>query len=337
MAAIKNVGEGAVENIINEREENGPYKDLYDFVERVDLRSVNRKTFEALAQAGGFDCFKEVKNRSQFFEKNEAGETLIEALLKYGNLYKNDVASNQNTLFGSMTEEVEISKPPIFPAEPWSNLEQLNREKELVGIYLSAHPLDEFKIEISNFCNTTLGDLNDLSKLEGKEVSVGGIVTAVRSGMTKTNKPFGGFTIEDYSGTYEAMFFGKDYMEFKNYCTEGYSLFVKGKVQRRKWGKEEVKPLEFSVVSVQMLGDLREKLLNSVSLKLSIVNITQEIITELYNKIEENKGNALLKFLIFDPEKKIWVQMFSRSHRVEVTNEFIDYLENHPLIEYKLE
>ena len=337
MAAIKNVGEGAVENIITEREENGPYKGIYDFVERVDLRAVNRKTFEALAQAGAFDLFKEVSHRAQFFETNDSGETFIESILRYGNLFKNDITSNQNTLFGAMNEDVEISKPAILQAESWGNLEKLNREKELVGIYLSSHPLDEYKIEMRNFCNSAVADLNDLNSIEGKEVSLGGIVTAVRSGITKNNKPFGGFTIEDYSGSYEFMFFGKDYLEFKNYCTEGYTLYIKGRVQRRTWGKEVEKPLEYKVNSVQMLGDLRESLLKSISIKLPIDTIDEKMIAELRGKIEENEGKAILKFLIFDPEKKIWVQMFSRSHRVDVSNDLIDYLENNPVFEYKLE
>ncbi len=337
MAAIKNVGEGAVENIINEREANGSYKDIYDFVERVELRSVNRKTFEALAQAGAFDLFHEVEHRSQFFELNDSRETFIESILRYGNLYKNDLNNNQNTLFGAMDEDVEISKPPILQAEPWGNLEKLNRERELVGIYLSSHPLDEYKIEINSFCNGVLADLNDLNKLKGKDFSVGGIVTAVRSGMTKNNKPFGGFTIEDYSGSHELMFFGKDYLEYKNYCTEGYTLFVKGKVQERLWGKEEVKPLEFKVTSIQMLGDLRENLLKSISIKLPIGSIDESLIKDLLAKVEANEGKAILKFLIFDPVKKIWVQMFSRLYRIDVTNDFIDYLENHPVFEYKLD
>jgi DNA polymerase-3 subunit alpha len=337
MAAIKNVGEGAVENIIVEREKNGPYTDIFSFVERVDLRAVNRKTFEALAQAGAFDEFKEITYRSQFFETNESGETFIESILKYGSLYKNDVANNQNTLFGSMTDEVAITKPAILDSIPWSNLEQLNREKELVGIYLSAHPLDNYKVEIDNFCNATLAELNDLQKLKGKDVSFGGIVTAVRSGMTKNSKPYGGFTVEDYSGSFEIMFFGNDYMDYKNYCTVGYSLFLKGKVQERSWGKEEEKPLEFKVNSIQMLGDLREKLLKSIAIKIPVSEISDNLIQGLMSKIEESKGNAMLKFLVFDPEKKIHIQMFSRSHRVEVTNELLEYLDNHPLFEYKLE
>ncbi len=337
MAAIKNVGEAAVENIIKEREKNGSYKNYYDFIERVDLKSANKKTFESLAQGGAFDSFKEIPNRSQYFELNDNGETFIESSLKYGGLYKNDVANNQNTLFGSMSEEIAITKPPVLESEPWSNLEQLNREKELVGIYLSAHPLDNYKIEIDNFCNCTLSELNDFSKLNGREISVGGIVTAVRNSFTKNNKPYGGFTIEDYSGSYELIFFGRDYVEFKKHCTVGYLLFVKGKVQERTWGKDNERPLEFKVNSIQMLNELREKMLNSISIKIPIAELNEQLINELLSKAEESEGNTLLKFLIFDPEKKLYIQMFSRSHRVEITNELIDYFENYPLFEYKLE
>ena len=338
MAAIKNVGEAAVENIIEEREKGGAYKNIYDFVERVDLRSVNKKTWESLAQAGAFDEFKEVEYRSEYFEIGETGETFIETLLKYGNLFQNDKSSSENTLFGAMTDQIAISKPPIIKAESWSNLEQLNREKELVGIYLSAHPLDTYTIEINSFCNAKIDELNDLEKLRDKEVSIGGIVTSVRSSITKTGNPFGGFTIEDYSGTYEAIFFGKDYLEFKSFCTSGYSIYLKGKVQERRWGKEEIKPLEFKVGSIQMLGDLREKMLKSLSVKLPIDRLTEELVEEFKNEVSKHEGSTLLRFLIYDPEKtNIHVQMFSRTMRVDVTNELIYYLENHPLFEYKLE
>jgi len=336
LAAIKNVGEGAVENIINERSK-GPFKSIFDFVERVDLRTVNRKTFEALAQAGGFDSFKEIEHRSQYFETNDSGESFIESLLKYGAMYKNDLTSNQNTLFGAITSQVAITKPAILKAEPWGNLEQLNREKELVGIYLSAHPLDEYRIEIKSFCNTELVDLSDLTKLEGKDISIGGIVTDVRMATSKAGKPFGGFTMEDYSGSYQFTFFGKDFMEFKNFCTKGYSLFVKGKVQERGWGNNSAKELEIKVNSVQMLTEIREKMLKSVSIKIPIIGLTEDLIAELLGKMEENKGNTLLKFIVYDQEKKLWVQLFSRTHRVEVSNQLIEYLDNHPLIEYKLE
>ena len=263
--------------------------------------------------------------------------------MKYGNLFQNDKSSNENTLFGAMTDQIEVSKPPILKAESWSNLDQLNREKELVGIYLSAHPLDTYTIEINSFCNTKIDELNTLGDLEDKDVSIGGIVTAVRTGITKTGNPFGGFTIEDYTGTYEAMFFGKDYLDYKSFCTEGYSLYVRGKVQQRRWGKEEVKPLEFSIKSIQMLGDLREKMLKSISIKIPLDRITEELVIDLNNEVSKYEGNTMLKFLIYDIEKNIdtgkpvYVEMFSRTFRVDVTNDLIDYLENHSVFEYKLE
>ena len=339
MAAIKNVGEGAVENIIKERELNGAYKDIYDFVEKVDLRSVNRKTFESLAQAGGFDLFKEIKYRSQFFAKNDAGDTFIETILKYGTLYKSDITNTQNTLFGTM-DSIDISKPPILDSEPWGKLEQLNKEKELVGIYLSAHPLDDYKIELKNFCNITVEHLNNLDVLEGKGVSVGGIITATRSGIGKNNKPFGGFTLEDYTGTYEFMFFGEQYINYQKYFTVGYFLFIKGCVERRKWGKkDEERPIVLNITKIEMLNELREKLLKSIAIKIPLNELSEELINEFEQVTLENQGNTLLKFLIYDNqiEKPIYVQMFSRSHKIEVTNKFIDYLDNHPILDYKIQ
>lgn len=336
MAAIKNVGEGAVENIITEREQNGPYKDIYDFVERVDLRSVNRKNLESLAQAGAFDAFDEVNHRAQFFVPSDNGETFIESLLKYGNQVKADKANTTSTLFDGIVENIDIAKPPVPKAEPWGNLETLNREKELVGIYLSAHPLDEYKIEINNFCTGSVEELNDLNAISGKELSLGGIVTGVRSGMTKNSKPFGGLTLGDYSGTYEFMFFGKDYIDFKNYCTEGYPLFIKGRVQPKQWG-DEPRPLEFKVTSIQMLNDLRATMLKGLAITVPIDAVDDKLITELKNQLENNKGNTLLKFIIFDPEKNISLKMFSRSYSIDVTNEFINFLDNYPCVQYKLE
>ncbi|MDA3891449.1 MAG: DNA polymerase III subunit alpha [Salinivirgaceae bacterium] len=338
MAAIKNVGEGAVENIIEERETNGPYKDVWDFVERVDLRAVNRRAAESLAQAGGFDGFDEVEFRSQFFEKNENNETFIDSLLKYGNLIKSDKEQNQTSLFANIADEVEVARPKLLSCEPWSNLEQLNREKELVGIYLSAHPLDTFRLEIDNFCNTTLSEFSDMASIEGKEVTLGAIVTGVRSAMTKTGKPFGGFTLEDDTGTYETVFFGKDYLQFKNYCTEGYSLYLKGKIQKGWRGDE----LEFKISSIEMLVDVREKLIKGVTMKISVNDITQKFINDLLAKAEENKGNALLKFIIFDPKqnedgKTTWMQMFSRTHTVDINNDLLNFIESQPGVEYKLE
>ena len=185
------------------------------------------------------------------------------------------------SLTADIEGDIEVATPPVPRAEPWSNIEQLNREKELVGIYLSAHPLDDYRIEIDKFCKTTTNDLQDLEPLREKEIAMAGIVTATRDGMTKTGNPMGGFTIEDYSGSQEFMFFGKDYMKFKNYCTQGYSLFVRGRVEEKKWGKEEPKPLVINVTSVEMLGDLREKI-KGITLRVAVITSYSIHYTKLY-------------------------------------------------------
>ncbi len=336
MAAIKGVGEAAVENIIRVREEGGEYQSIYDFMERVDLRTVNKKTIESLAQSGGFDGFKEINTRSQFFEKNEVGETFIDQLVKYGNQMKADKASTSLSLFDSLGEDIEVAKPNIPKAEPWSTIEELNAEKELVGIYLSAHPLDDYKLEITKYCKSTTADLLDLEDKNGQEISLGGIVTGVRSGMTKTNRPFGGITLEDYAGTTELMFFGKDYLNFKNYCTIGYTLFIKGLVKEKGWGNNPNEK-QFNVNTIEMLGDLRERI-KGITLKVGIHDITDHMMDELLSKIEANKGESYMKFLVFDPKNtKVWIRLLSRIQRVGITNEFIHYLDNHPFLEYQLE
>lgn len=337
MAAIKNVGEAAVENIINERKNNGNYKNIYDFVERVDLKAVNKKTLESLAESGAFDTFPEIKCRSQYFEKNSpTNETFIEVLLKYGASFKEDKQSSQATLFDMSTEEFAITKPPIPVADPWSTLEKLNREKELVGIYLSAHPLDEFKIELDNFCNTNLKLLENLEDLKNKELNLGGIITNVKSGISRTGKQFGGFTLEDYTGTHEFIFFGKDYLKYKEFFIEGLSLFIKGKVQQKLWAKEEIKPLEFKILDLYLLKDTKEKLLKSISVTVDIETINTQQIIELEKTVRKHKGKIPFNVVIYDKEKDIYLDMLSRTYRVDVNREMIIFLEQSNTFSFKL-
>ncbi len=342
MAAIKNVGEGAVEKIVDERKAKGEFKGIFDFVERVDLNTVNKKNLEALAQAGAFDSFPEIQHRGQLFEVNDKGETVIEELIKYAGLFKNDIANNQNTLFGSMSQEIAVTKPAIPQCEPWSNLEKLNKEKELIGIYLSAHPLDTFKFEIDRFCNCKVDELNDLQKFVGfpdkkkREVAFAGIVTATRHAITKSNKPFGIITIEDYSGSYELAFFGNDYLNFKSFFTQGYFLYLKGKVKQREWGKEEIKPLEVRISSIQMLPDLRDKLINNIIVSVPIESLTDNLVNELLDNVKKHEGEKTLKINLTETEKNISLKMFSRDYRVDISNELIKYFEDHPIFNYEL-
>ncbi len=328
MAAIKGVGEAAVEHIIAEREKNGHYKDVYDFVERVNLSTVNKKNIENMVMAGCFDSFSEIK-RYQFFGKDNEGLTFIDQLVRYGNLVKNQ--SNSNTLFGNDSSYQEAQKKPdILPGDEWPPLERLNREKELIGVYLSSHPLDDFKLEIDNFAKYSLSDLQDLPALENKQVSVAGLVTEVKNLMTKTGRPFGAVTIEDYTDSHRFMLFGKDYEDFRNYLFDGYSLLVKGTVQENPW-KKDVRELEFKIRSITLLANVREELVKNISLKMDASEVTEDVVEKIHEQALKSKGKAHLSFQISDQSEGMSIEMFSRNTMVNVSNEFLEFLEKNSI------
>ncbi len=332
MAAIKGVGEAAVEQIINEREANGPFKDIFNFAERVSLQSVNKKNFEALAIAGAFDSFEGTK-RSQFFESVNGNGSFIEELIKYANKLKGEVDLSQQSLFGG-ANKIEIKKPDIPVCAEWDMIEKLNREKELIGIYLSAHPLDDYKLEIQSYCNCNLSELDDLKSLFGKELKIAGIVTAIENRTTKTGNPFGSITIEDYTDSHKITFFGNDYLDQKKYFTVGYQLVIKGKVQYR-FNKPDG-DLEFKPSNINMLSEIKDKVFNSIAIKIQVDQLSDKLISEVQELAESNKGNAMLKFLIYEPNTKVWVQMFSRTHKVNISKELVNYLDQKPELEYKI-
>ena len=332
MAAIKGVGEAAVEQIIQERESNGPFKDIFNFAERVNLHTVNKKNLEALAIAGAFDSFEGCK-RSQFFASVNNNGPFIEELIKYANKLKGEVDLSQQSLFGGVNS-IEIKKPDLPVCEEWDMIEKLNREKELIGIYLSAHPLDDYKLEIQSYCNCNLSELHDLKSLLGKELKVAGIVTAVDNRTTKTGNPYGTITIEDYTDSHKITFFGNDYLDQKKYFTTGYQLVIKGKVQYR-FNKPDG-DLEFKPSNINMLSEIKDKVFNSIAIKIPVENLSDKLISEVQELAESNKGNALLKFLIYDSTAKVWVQMFSRTHKVNISKELVSCLDKKPELEYKI-
>ncbi|TAJ14654.1 DNA polymerase III subunit alpha [Marinilabiliaceae bacterium JC017] len=329
MAGIKGVGEGAVEIIIKEREKNGPFKDVFDFVERLPLTTVNKKNLEALAYAGAFDSLGDF-HRAQFFASLPNEDTnFIENIIRYGNRYQVDKASAQNSLFGAVGSDIEIKKPDLPQCEAYSNIEKLNKEKECIGIYLSAHPLDDYKLELKHFVKGEIKQLNDLEHLKGRDISVGGMVVNVRKGTTKKGNPFGIITLEDYSGSYEFAFFGTDYTDYLGYLEEGFFLMIKGKIQPKRYNQEE---LEFKVHHISFLADLREKLVNGITLKIPLSALSQELVTELANLALANEGNVVLRFQIIDPETKSQIQLLSRSVKISLTDELVQYLDQHPEI-----
>jgi len=331
LGAIKGVGESAVLQLINEREENGIYKSIYDLVERVNLNSLNKKNLEAMAVAGAFDCFSDI-TRAQYFSTDTRGISFIESLIRYGNNAKAVKNSSQQTLFGG-SGGFDIIKPEAAQCPDWPKLEKLNREKEVIGIYLSSHPLDDFRLEINTFTTATLADLQNLSEWNERDVVVAGMVTDIKTGMGKNMKPYGSFTLQDYSDSFRFMLFDKEYLENSKFFTVGYYLLVKGRVQKRKYKDDE---LEFHIKTINLLSSVKDELIKSVTLKIHPENINREMISELLELIKNNAGETEIKFLFYDPEDKISLSMFSRSLRVRLNNELISFLDDYPGLEYKV-
>ena len=331
LGAIKGVGESAVLQLIEEREKNGLYSDMYDLVERVNLNALNKKNLEAMAVAGAFDCFSSI-NRSQYFSLDTKGSSFIESLIRYGNNAKTVRNSSQQSLFGE-TGGFDMVQPEPSVCPDWPKLEKLNREKEVIGIYLSSHPLDDFKLEIETFTTATLADLQNLREYLDRDVTVAGMVTETRNGISKNGKPYGSFTIQDYSDSFRIMMFDKDYIENSKFFTMGYYLLLKGRVQKRPYREDEI---EFKVKTINLLSSVKDDLVKSLTLKINPDNIDAAMIKDLKDLALENKGETELKFLFIDPEDKISLPMFSRSIRIRLNNELISFLDDHPGIEYKV-
>ena len=330
MGAIKGVGESAVQNIIEERKKNGPYKDLFDFVERVNLSACNKKNIESLALAGAFDNFH--VQRESFFVDNGKGETFLDVLVRYGNKYQTDKATAANSLFGD-ENFVAIAKPEIPHAERWSDLERLNKEKDLVGIYLSAHPLDEYRIILQYVCNTGMAELNDKESLIGREILAGGIVTGFREGTTKTGNPFGILKVEDFTGSGEIALFGQDYIEYSKYGKPGMYLLISGKMEARKYND---KIFDFRISSIKLLPNEKDKLIENIRITVPIHDLDEPMINELSTLIKNNPGNSLLYFRVVDGSNNIALNLFSQKVKLKITKELIDYLTESETIDFKI-
>ena len=327
LAAIKGVGEGAVAAIISEREKNGPYKDIYDFEERCNYSAVNRKCVENIAMSGGFDSIIDFP-RGKFLAvaDEKDGSTFVDALVRYGTRILSERNNAQQSLFGGDSGVVDIQKPTVPVRGEAIPLELLNREKELIGMYLSAHPLDEYKLMIKSMCACTLSELSDLARFNGKEISVAGIVTDVREFYLKNGTPAGSMTVMDYDGSHEFRFFRKDYEMFRTRMFKDYFLLIQGRVQEREWSKE--KELEFKVTSVTQLPDVRDAV-REIKFYLPIQMLTREFIDELVVVAGESKGKAQLKFSIQDMEECVYVSAHSRKFRVALTPELSKFIEKY--------
>jgi DNA polymerase-3 subunit alpha len=321
LAAIKGVGESAVNNIIDERQRNGPYKDIFDFVERVNLSSCNKKNIESLALAGGFDNFPGIR-REQFLATNAKGEVFLDSLIRYGNKYQTDKSQAANSLFGG-DSFFDIARPELPNAAVWSDLERLNRERELIGMYLSAHPLDEYAIVLKYVCNVHANELDDKEALNGRELIFGGIVSDTREGITKTGKPYMIIRLEDFESSGDIPLFGEDYINYSKFGKKGLSVLFKAKVQPSRYGDR----LELKINSIQQLSDAHNDLIEKIRITLPLHEMDSRMIDELSTLIKNNPGNSLLYFEVVDGERNMKVQLFSRGMKIAIKKELVDFLE----------
>lgn len=331
LGAIKGMGDAAAQAIIDEREKNGQYKDIFDFVQRVNLSAVNSKALESLVLSGAFDGFK-IK-RESFFARNPDGRTFLETLMRYGQVYQQEKNASQNSLFGAM-EEVEIATPAIPQGESWSTIERLNRERDLVGIYLSAHPLDEFEFILKNLCNTQCQELNGRIELAKKqEVVLGGIVTAVRSKYTKTGKPCGFVTIEDFDGSGELALFGEEWGKWRGMLIEGCTVMVKAQFVQRFRNSDM---MEMRITDIQYLQTVKDTQIEKITISLEADKLDDTTVSDLVTIIRDCPGSTQLFFQVRETGNSKPFVLRSRKERIDISKELISFIKGCEALDYKI-
>ena len=332
LGAVKGVGEAAAEAIVNERLEEGGFESIFDLTKRIDLRAANKKCLESLAVSGAFDCFKGVY-RSQYFHKDMEDDTIfLDKAIKFGSKFQNDKDSDQISMFSM--EPIEVRDPEMPQCEPWTQLEMLTKEKEITGMYLSGHPLDHFKIEVHHFCNLSLEELSsDVLKYKSRDIKIAGIVTEAQHRTTKTGRPFGIFTIEDFTGTMRIALFAEDYLRMRHFLKPKEFLFINGKVELRYRSEDN---WEFKVHNIQLLSEVRAKLGKSITMQLSLDDVSESFIEEIMSLINSNIGQCTLNFTVGDRAENNFVEMHSNKFKVDLNDAFLESLDDLSGVEYKL-
>ena len=332
LAGIKGMGSAAAAAMISEREQNGPYKSIFDVVERVNLSACNRKAFESMALSGGFDSFG--LSREQYFALNNKGEVFLDTLMRYGQLFQQEQQESRNSLFGDMGS-VEIATPQVPVAvEEWSNLERLNKERDLVGIYLSAHPLDEYSIVLKGMCNTHCPELNDREALARKEgFQLGGIITQVREKTTKRGDPCGFVTIEDFEGSGELALFGEEWTKWRGMMVEGYTIYIQGKCAPKFQNSTF---LSIQIANIQFMSRAKDENIEKFTISFDSDTIDEAMVTDLTTLLSEHPGNIQLYFQIKNPESTTPLVLHSRSQTIDVNRELLSYLDANPAMEYRI-
>ena len=325
LSAIKGMGSAAAEAIVKERQANGPYKDIYDFVERVNLRDVNRKALESLALSGGFDCFSLI--REQYFAANNKGDVFLDILIRFGQQYQMDKSSAANSLFGEMQADIAIVVPPVPQAEAWSSIEKLYKEKELVGIYLSAHPLDDYSLILNKMCNTTCAEVGDRDLREQlasrEDITFGGIVTKVTQRFSKRGEPFGVVTIEDFNGPGELALFGEEWGRWNGRLTEGCSVFVTAKCSKKYQNSQYY---SLTISNIEYLQTVKDNRVERFTISINSDVINDVTVDDILSMITDTEGRTKLYINLHDEQSGANILLFARSQGIEVKKNLVDYI-----------
>jgi DNA polymerase-3 subunit alpha len=328
LAAIKGVGEAASEAIVKERMENGPYKSIYDFMERVNYSVVNRKCLESIAYAGAFDSLIDF-HRSRFFAEDQSKVVFIDMLVRYGQRIQQERQNAQQSLFGmAMDGGFEIQKPRVPNAEDWNNIVMLNKEKEVIGLYLSGHPLDRFDFIIKQMCKAELGDLSDLTLLNGKEMAVAGVVVSVTPLATKDGRRYTRFVLEDYNTQHEFTLWSKEYNQWGMLIELNNFLMIRGRVQPRPYREPE--ELEYKITSIQHLADVADSI-KAIRLELEVHDVCSTLTDMLLDTVNRNSGKASLQITVTDAQADVKVRLISTGYHVAPTTEFIEFLQTNEI------
>ncbi|WP_298754397.1 DNA polymerase III subunit alpha [uncultured Psychroserpens sp.] len=335
MGAIKGVGHGAVKTIVKNRKEDGPYKSIFDMAKRIDLRAANKKAFENLALAGGFDGFGDT-HRAQYFHDEGDGITFLEKAIKYGAKHQENENSAQVSLFGAASD-VQIAEPIVPPCEEWGTMEKLAQEKEVVGVYISGHPLDDFKVEMKTFCNGTLALFNELENYVNRELTFGGVVTDVQHRVSKQGKGWAIFMVEDYTDSFEFRIFGEEYLKYRHFLVKNSFIYVRAFVREgwvnRDTGKKSDPRLQFN--NFQLLHDVMDTYAKKLSIQLNIRDLQEQRISILQDLFRLHQGEKALNFIVYDNDEKIKLNMPSRKQKVKISQELLNELETND-VRYKL-
>tara|TARA_B110000503_G_scaffold133074_1_gene209997 strand:- start:31065 stop:35444 length:4380 start_codon:yes stop_codon:yes gene_type:complete len=327
MGAVKGVGANAVATIVTNRKEDGNYNSIFDLAKRIDLRAANKKAFDNLAASGAFDCFSNV-HRSQYFNDDGDGITFLEKTIRHASKYQENINSAQVSLFED-SSEIQFAEPIIPSCNEWDPLEKLAREKEVVGIYISGHPLDDFKIEMNTFCNSNVTAFKNMENYINKELAFGGILTEVEHRISRQGKGWASFTIEDYLDSYEFRIFGEDYLKFKHFLIINNFLFIKSLIkegwQNRETGKKSDPRIQFN--SFKLLHDVLDSFAKKLSIQLNLNEIDNHKLERLNNIIDSFKGDHRLNFVVYDTEEKIKLDMLSENKKVNISQELLDELD----------